>query len=312
MSLSPAYGIDEVLAGVEDGVGRLVLNRPHAINALTLPMVDAVSAQLVAWAEDDGVESVRLTGAGDRGLCAGGDVRAMRESTLAGTGDAAAFLRGEYELVRLLAHYPKRLEAVMTGVTMGGGLGLAAYGSLRMVDETSRIAMPETVIGLYPDAGVLWQLSRAPGGLGTFLALTGATVGGGLAIRAGLADSGMRDEVPPPWVDICFAGDDPAAMIDALATFDDDLARQTVTDLLSRSPLSVCVALEALRRAQGMSTADEVIDQDLVVGPTMVGQPDFVEGVRAQLVDKDRSPRWSYAHVRDVPREHVLAMFGEV
>ena len=171
MTLEPVTGGD-VLAGIDDGVGRLVLNRPRAINALTLGMIDDLADRLTAWADDDRVERVVLTGAGERGLCSGADVRALREFALADDPAVDDFFRREYRVNAQIATYPKPYEARMTGITMGGGLGVSAHGSVRIVDATSQLAMPETGIGLFPDVGMLWHLSRA-GAAGTFVALTG-------------------------------------------------------------------------------------------------------------------------------------------
>lgn len=306
----------EVLFEVSAGVGRIVLNRPRAINALTVEMMRAMTSWLVAWRDDAAVVSVELRGAGDRGLCSGADVRALREVVLAG-GDYMDFFRVEYALDALIATYPKPYTAFMSGITMGGGLGLSAHASRRVVDGTSLLAMPETIIGFEPDVGVLFHLAAAPGELGTYLAMTGNSVGASDAILVGLADE-CDGECPPgwladsrSWIDECFAGDDPAAIVARLEAHPDPRAAAAASDIRARSPLSVAVALEAIRRAAGMTSVVEVLAQDATLALNMIAGHDFVEGVRAQLVDKDRNPRWRHAMVEDVSRDEVLACFAE-
>lgn len=296
--MMPTAGVAEVLSTVAGRVGRIELNRPAAINALTRPMIDALLAVLIDWAADDRVDRVVLTGAGARGLCAGADVRALREQVLTGSGDPMEFFGREYRLNALIDGYPKPYEVHMTGIVMGGGLGLAAYGSRRLVDATTRLAMPETGIGFFPDVGISFLLARAPGELGTYVALTGATVDAGVGVTAGLADGPIEPAPVAGWITECFAGDDAAEILARLESdWDSPEPGECAALLRTRSPLSVCVALEAIRRAATMGSVAEV------------HHPDFAEGVRAQLVDKDRQPRWSYGRVEHVPRDEVLAVF---
>jgi enoyl-CoA hydratase len=316
-------GTGEVLVDTVDGVGRLVLNRPRAINALTRAMIDTLAATLDRWADDDRVESVLLTGAGDRGLCSGADVRALRELALAGDPAADAFFRQEYRLNALIASYPKPYVARMTGITMGGGLGVSAHGSRRLVDGTSRLAMPETGIGLFPDVGMLWYLSRA-GAAGAYMALTGLAVGASTAIRVGLADAwnGPEDDqrnedddgdaAGEDWVGDCFGA---PGLVEVLERLEGDWETKGPEDcakvLRSRCPLSLAVTWEALQRAKAMSSVDQVLAQDLALATYLVHHRDFAEGVRAQLVDKDRTPRWSHARLEDVTQADVARAFGE-
>jgi enoyl-CoA hydratase len=308
--------ITEVLAHVENGVGRLVLNRPRAINALTPGMVDSLSAQLSEWASDDRVERVLLTGAGERGLCSGADVRALRDLALAGDPGADRFFRHEYRLNAMVASYPKPYQVRMTGITMGGGLGVSAHGSLRVVDETSQLAMPETGIGLFPDVGMLWYLSRA-GALGTYMALTGLPVDGATALRIGLADmwAGVSDPPSPrddDWITECFSADDPLEILARLeGDWDSSPPAECAALLRARCPLSVAVTSEALERARRMGGVEDVLAQDLVLATYFVHHADFAEGVRAQLVDKDRSPHWSHVRLEDVTPTDVSRAFGE-
>ena len=308
--------ITEVLGSIQDGVGRITLNRPGAINALTPSMIDGLSVLLEGWAADDGVERVVLTGAGERGLCSGADVRALRELALAGDAGADRFFSHEYRLNAMIASYPKPYEARMTGITMGGGLGLSAHGSVRVVDATSRLAMPETGIGLFPDVGMLWHLSRG-GALGTYMALTGLPVDGVTAIVVGLADTWGGEGEPPAaleedWIEECFNAGDP---LEILARLEGDweipAPGRCAALLRTRCPLSVAVTWEALQRARTMAGLEDVLAQDLVLAPYLVHHADFAEGVRAQLVDKDRSPRWSHARLEDVTDGDLAEAFGE-
>ncbi|MGV8848970.1 MAG: enoyl-CoA hydratase/isomerase family protein [Propionibacteriaceae bacterium] len=315
MTLEPVTNGD-VLAGVEDGVGRLVLHRPRAINALTPGMIDDLANRLTAWADDDRVECVVLTGAGERGLCSGADVRALREFALAGDPAVDDFFRREYRVNAQIATYPKPYEARMTGITMGGGLGVSAHGSARVVDATSQLAMPETGIGLFPDVGMLWHLSRA-GAAGLFVALTGLPVDGATALALGLADTWQGDGDPTDakldqgWVTECFSAAGPVEILGRLDGDWDTPAPGEVAEVLrSRCPLSVAVTWEALRRAAVLDL-DQVLAQDYILATYFAHHADFAEGVRAQLVDKDRSPQWSHASLESVTPADIATAFGE-
>lgn len=342
----PAEGHgEEVVYAVDGPLGRVRLNRPHAINALDRASVDSLLHQLRRWADDDRIAAVVLDGAGERGLCAGGDVRALREAVLAGRSqEAVDYWEAEYAVDALVADYPKPYVAWMDGIVMGGGVGVSAHGSVRLVTERTQLAMPEVIIGFFPDVAGLHPLSRAPGETGTHVALTGAPVGGADALLVGMADalvpSTVKEQVlaalredptqdarslaarvggeeaetswleqQRPWIDECYRGDDPAEILRRLREHTAPQAHQAAELISARSPHSVAVALEALRRAARMSIP-EVLAQDLRLGPVFAAHPDFAEGVRAQLVDKDRQPRWQHASVADVPRAAVLAAFG--
>jgi enoyl-CoA hydratase len=304
----------EVIAEVAAGVGRIRLNRPRQINALTVPMMHTLAGVLDDFAADDGVTSVELSGAGDRGLCAGADVRALRERALTG-GDVTEFFTTEYGVDLQIAAFPKPYRAVMTGITMGGGLGLSAHGSQRVVDASSRLAMPETQIGLFPDVFMTPLLARMPDEIGTHLALTGASVNAADALRLGLADeaSGALPEPDPllaaGWIPECYAGDDPVVIVQRLEAHADPAAREAAAELRRRSPLSVAVTLEALRRAARIASLPDLLPQELGLAVRLATGPDFAEGVRAQLVDRDRNPRWSHARLEDVGRDEVLSYF---
>ncbi len=329
---------DDVHFARDGALGRVLLNRPRAINALTAPMCASMQAELLAWADDPQDSAVSIEGAGERGLCAGGDVRAVREAGLAGTRDGIDFWKQEYELDALIAEYRKPVIAVMDGIVMGGGLGLSMFAGLRLLTETSRLAMPETIIGFFPDVAATYLLARAPGEVGTHLALTGATVEAADAIYVGLGDVVVSraeidavlaraaageavearvtlDPGPAPlaeqrdWIDQCYVGDDPVAIVGRLRDHPAEEARAAAETIAQRSPFAVAVALEALRRAASAGSVREVLEADSVISEGMLGHPDFAEGVRAQLVDKDRSPRWADASLAEVDRDRVLAVF---
>lgn len=325
---------DDVRFADDGALGRIELNRPKAINALTTPMVTDIGTVLRRWADDDAIAAVAITGAGERGLCAGGDVRAVREAIAAGDLDQPyEFWRSEYAVNAQIADYPKPYVAIMDGIVMGGGVGISAHGNRRLVTERTKIAMPETIIGLFPDVGALWLLANAPGEFGTHLALTGSTIDGPSAITAGLADAMIDsasipqvldtlargesiDEltsVPEPvelpaWLE-AYAGDDAAQIVARLEASDDADARAAAEAIRARSPFSVSVTLAALRRAAAMSSVHEVLAQDLVLGRHFLAEPDFAEGVRAQLVDKDRNPKWRHASLDEVDPAEVEAAF---
>jgi enoyl-CoA hydratase len=311
--------MSDVRFETEEGVGRVTLNRPQAINALTTAMLADVGEQLAIWRDDADVQRVHLVGAGERGLCSGADVRQLRANVI-DRGEVAAevFFAVEYAVDALIAGYPKPIRADMFGITMGGGLGLSVHCSERVVRADSRLAMPETIIGLFPDVGVLFELSRAPGELGTHLALTGGSVGAADAVLVGLAD---RIEGASPageladqrgWIDACYAGDDPLQIVHRLEAHAEPEARATADVLRQRCPFSVAVSLAAIRRAATLPDVASVLAQDLALAVPMVLRPDFADGVRAQLVDKDRTPAWDPARLEDVDPADVAALFTDL
>ncbi|WP_367039503.1 enoyl-CoA hydratase/isomerase family protein [Streptomyces sp. Je 1-332] len=340
----PTADSDEapVLLRVHGRAGYLVLNRPRAINALNHTMVRLLDDALTAWERDDDITTVVLTGEGARGLCAGGDIRSIHDDVRAGGGAASvAFWRDEYRLNARIARFPKPYVAVMDGIVMGGGVGVSAHGSVRIVTERSRIAMPETGIGFVPDVGGTYLLSRAPGELGTHLALTGAAVGAGDAILCGLADHFVPSErlaeftaalaeadvseviaeyaAAPPggelavqreWIDACYAHDSVEEIVDRLYNSGDRAAKETAETILSKSPISLKVTLAALRRARGLASLEQVLDQEYRVSAAAITAPDLVEGIRAQVVDKDRDPHWSPAELAQVSDADVARHFA--
>ena len=329
---------DEVLYARDGHLGRILLNRPKVINALTDQMVSSLMSQLRDWAKDAAVVAVSIQGAGERGLCSGGDIRALRRDVLAGLIDPVQFWGDEYRMNAAIASYPKPFVAFMDGVVMGGGVGISAHGSLRLVTERSRVAMPETGIGFFPDVGSLFLLSRAPGEIGTHLAMTGLSVGGADAVSCGLADALVASQDIPgliarlaggeslgpgvgnatavgdlaaerDWIDSCYAGNDPVTIVRALREHPAVGAQRCADVLQTRSPLAVCVALEAIRRASRMNTLAQVLAQDLMLAGTFASSPDFFEGVRALLVDRDNAPRWRHGSLEDVDPAEVARLF---
>ncbi|WP_055702290.1 enoyl-CoA hydratase/isomerase family protein [Streptomyces silaceus] len=338
-------GDDPVLLRVEGRAAHIVLNRPRALNALTHAMVRRIDAALTAWESDPAVETVVLTGEGGRGLCAGGDIRSIHEDVTTGTGDATrAFWRDEYRLDARIARYPKPYVAVMDGVVMGGGVGISAHGSVRLVTERSRVAMPETGIGFVPDVGGTYLLGLAPGELGTHLALTGTQLTAGDALRCGLADhfvpsaslpaliadlagAPVRDvlaryvrDAPPgpladerPWIDHCYAAETVEEIMARLLADGSRPAKEAAEALLSRSPVALKVTLASLRRARGLGSLEAVLDQEYRVSCAALTAPDLAEGIRAQVIDKDRSPRWNpgtFTEVSDVDVDRYFAPLG--
>ena len=327
----------ELIARVQGRLGHLTLNRPAQINALSVELITRLQDQLAAMAADDRVELVLVDGAGERGLCAGGDVKALYSGIVTGAGPGEFFTR-EYAMNAAIAHYRKPYVAVMDGITMGGGVGISGHGSVRIVTEHSKLAMPETAIGLFPDVGALYLLARCPGDLGTHLALTGARLDAAQALRAGLADHFLPVDrlpslvqrltdgraalehiewpAPPPeppglepgWIDACYAPDSVEEILGLLDARPEQAARAAAASIRSMSPTSVKVTLAAIRRARSM-TVDEVLQQDGSLIPHFLAHPDLREGIRAQVIDKDRSPRWNPATLKDVSDDDVLGYF---
>lgn len=293
-------------------VATILLNRPEAINALNLRMLELLLSRLRR--AEDGELGYELRGAGTRGLCAGADVRELRGIVLSG-GDVRGFFETEYTLDLAIASFAGPFTAHMTGITMGGGLGLSAHCRDRVVDATSVLAMPETQIGLFPDVFVSHILARMPGRVGYHLALTGASVNAADAIHLGLADrcAGPLPEPDPTlsgeWIQECYSAEDPVEILGRLAEHADPAARLAAAEIARRSPLAVAVAVEALGRAAGFATIADQYDHEVALAVRMATGPDFAEGVRAQLVDRDRKPRWAHAGLSDVSREEVLSYF---
>ena len=336
-------GTDEVQIRIEGRAGRITLNRPQALNALTHAMVMAIEAALRAWESDRRVSLVIIDAAGDRAFCAGGDIADLYRCGLAG--DFAAgrrFWAEEYRLNRLIRHYPKPFVALMDGIVMGGGVGMAAHGSHRVVTERSMVAMPECAIGLVPDVGASLLLATAPGRLGEYLGLTGFRMGAADAILAGFADVAMAsDRLPelvarlveigdPGVVDIYatdpadagvladrrgqidqwFAGPDAAAIVAALAADASDFAEETLNAVRKGSPLSVAATLAIIRAVRQDPTVENALRHEYRFTFRSQEQGDLQEGIRAAVIDKDRNPQWPVARLEDLPAARVSAMLA--
>lgn len=331
---------EDLLVTVRGHVGHLTLNRPKAINSLTHPMVTEMTAALTAWEHDDDVHAVVVSGAGDRGLCAGGDIVAIYHSAKAGGAEARLFWHDEYLLNAYIGRYPKPYVALMNGITMGGGVGISAHGDVRVVTEATKMAMPEVGIGFVPDVGGTRILAHAPGLLGLHAALTGAPFGGADAIAMGFADhyvphadlasfveaiesDGVERAVadfaqePPAgeladhreWIDRCYAGESVAGIVDALRNEEDPAATKAADLISSRSPVALSVTLAAVRRARSLSSLEDVLQQEFRVSCAALRSHDLVEGIRAQVIDKDRNPQWNPATLDAVTDADVEAYF---
>ncbi|MGO4857183.1 enoyl-CoA hydratase/isomerase family protein [Arthrobacter sp. 2MCAF14] len=329
----------EVLFEKHGHLGVITLNRPQAVNALTAGMVHAMLEQLTAWADDDAVKTVLVHGAGDRGLCAGGDIVAIYDDILRHGDQTADFWAAEYRLNSLIARYPKPYVAFMDGLVLGGGVGISAHGSIRVVTERTRTGMPETTIGFVPDVGGTLLLSRSPGESGTHAALTGAHLSGGDALFLGLADHFVPSESLPAlaealesstaeaavgrfvqeppasalsgqrdWIDEAYGSDDAEEIVARLRDAGGEAAAAADT-IEAKSPTAVKVTLESLRRVRELSL-EEALEQEYRVGVRCLAGPDFREGIRAQVVDKDRNPQWKPASLAEVSRAAVEGFFA--
>jgi enoyl-CoA hydratase len=331
---------DEILIRVDGGVGLITLNRPKAINSLTHNMVTVLDRVLTHWADDPAITAVVVSGAGERGLCAGGDLVPLYHSARAGGADARKFWFDEYRIDAKVGSYPKPYISLMDGIVMGGGVGVSAHGSIRVVTETSKIAMPEVSIGFIPDVGGTYLLARAPGLLGLHAALTGAPFSGADAIALGFADhyvphaaleaftaavvgegveAAVRayEEEPPAsellaqrhWIDECYRGATAIEIVAALRGHDAGPADDAANLIETRSPVSVSVALRAIRQAAHLDTLEDVLRQEYRTTCGALRSHDFVEGIRAQIVDKDRNPKWSPPSLAAVTEQDVEDYF---
>lgn len=334
---------EDILTRVANGIGYLTLNRPKAINSLNHGMVTGLRAVLTEWEQDSAISAVVLSGAGERGLCAGGDVVAIYHSARADGIQARRFWYDEYLMNAQIGRFPKPYVALMDGIVMGGGVGVGAHANTRVVTDTSKVAMPEVGIGFIPDVGGAYLLSRAPGLLGLHAALTGAPFSGADAIalrfadhfvphdkveslRTAIAEDGVEQAiaahaVEPPasnlaaqrdWIDECYAGETVAEIVAALRGHDAGPANEAADLIATRSPIALSVTLEAVRRAAKLGTLEDVLAQDYRVSSASLRSHDLVEGIRAQLVDKDRNPKWSPASLAQVTPAEVESYFAPV
>jgi enoyl-CoA hydratase/carnithine racemase len=345
--------MSDVLVSVEGRIGCITLNRPKALNALSLEMVRSLTQALLAWQTDPQVLAVAVRGTGKEGpfgaFCAGGDIRFFHQAAHAGDASLGDFFTEEYRLNHLIHTYSKPYIAFMDGIVMGGGMGISQGASVRVVTERTKMAMPETNIGLFPDVGGGFFLSRCPGRLGEYLGLTGQMLSGPQAVAAKLADialpSGMLEPIwqkmvsspfenaesverwvlaqagaltpekltPQPQIDEVFGLPSIAAMLDKLETARDEWSQKTAHALRHRSPLMLHVVLEQIRSARQMGLADDLrMERDMVhhcFHLRAVTDSDTVEGIRALAVDKDHSPKWKPAQVEEVDAAEAARFF---
>ncbi|WP_417269582.1 enoyl-CoA hydratase/isomerase family protein [Celeribacter sp.] len=317
-----------------DGMaGRITLERPDALNALTPTMCDAISAALGSWAKDDAISLLIIDAEGDKAFCAGGDIAQVYAEGVAGNaGFAQEFWRREYHMNAALFHFPKPVVTFLHGYTMGGGVGVGCHGSHRIVDHSSRVALPECAIGLVTDVGGTLLLARAPGRLGEYLAATAFRMGPQDAIYAGFADyliprktwpdliaalsqTGDLDlidasalptddaplKVLQPQIDAHFAGTTLRDILNALDHSDaPDFAAQTLAFMEKNDPLAMTASVELVQRARGVDTIEAALEQEFRFTYRAVKDADILEGIRARIIDRDSAPNWSHT-LRDVP-----------
>lgn len=331
----------DILIRTEGRAGRITLNRPDALNALTWDMCLEIERALDAWAADDAVSLLLIDGAGERAFCAGGDIAEMYATGKAGNFDyGRRFWADEYRMNAKLFHFPKPVVTFLQGFTMGGGVGVGCHGSHRIVGESSRIAMPECGIGLVPDVGGSLLLAQAPGRIGEFLGLTGDRMDAGDAIFAGFADyflpeSGWEDlkttlcesgdweavdraATPAPaarlagWqaeIDAVFGGERLADIYRAMPADEIPEPIAHAAKLMARNaPLSMACAVEIIHRVRARPRIEFALEQEYRFTARSMEHGDFIEGIRAAIVDKDRKPRWQHASWEDVRQPDVTKM----
>jgi enoyl-CoA hydratase len=327
----------DLIARREGSAGIIRLNRPKAINAVTLEMFREIGKALDEFETDPAVGLILLEGAGERGLCAGGDL-------------GKVFWREEYDLNAWIARYPKPYVAFMDGLVMGGGVGLSAHGGHRVVTERTRLAIPEVGLGFFPDVGGTWLLSHAPGETGTYFGLTGQNMNGPDAIYAGFADAGVPSRKLPllrealvnlgagvdsarvkaaiagfatgettgpvaairPRIDAWFAHGRMDDIIAALHRDGSELARSTLKTLSEKSPRGMVVTLKLLRLARASATLEECLAREYRAAQAVFASEGYREGVRAAVIDKDREPKWSPPRIDQVTPEMIAPYFANV
>ena len=331
---------EQTLIARQDGrIGRILMNRPKALNALDIEMIRGIAVALEQWRDNPQVHAVVIEGAGDRAFCAGGDIRAVRQASMDGRHqDVEAFFAEEYALNAIIATYPKPYIALIDGICMGGGIGVSVHGAYRVASEHAMFAMPETAIGFFPDVGASYFLPRLPGSVGMYLALTGSRVLGADAVHSGLATHftprarigdlsaalavdglaalGAFAETAPAGtlsaqhdaIERCFNVGSVQEVFQRLEAEGGDWAGATLTTLRAMSPSSLFWSMQLIREGADRSLA-QCLAAELKLTRTVTGHPDFLEGVRAMVVDKDRQPKWQPARMEDVNSANIAKMF---
>ncbi|MGR3501433.1 enoyl-CoA hydratase/isomerase family protein [Pseudaestuariivita sp.] len=323
---------------IEGRAGRITLTRPQALNAMTYDMCLAIEAALDAWRSDNSVALVLFDAAGDRAFCAGGDIAEMYATGTAGDFEyGRTFWRDEYRLNAKLFEYPKPVVSFLQGFTMGGGVGIGCHGTHRIVGDTSQIAMPECGIGLVPDVGGSLMLALAPGRLGEYLGTSGALMGPGDAIYASFADHYLPEEAwedakakiietgdpdavawspapdaplhaLQPDIDRHFGGETLGDIARSLAAEDSDFARDTLKKLSRNAPLAMASCVEIVHRVRANPGIRSALDQEFRYTYRAMEQGDFLEGIRAAIIDKDRSPKWAHESISALGQMDVTHM----
>lgn len=334
--------MSDILIREEGRAGRITLNRPETLNGLTHEMILEMEAAIDRWTRDDAVSLVLIDAEGGRAFSSGGDIQKLYETGRAGDyGFGRRFWRDEYRTNAKIANFPKPYVAFMDGIVMGGGVGVSAHGSHRIVTDRTMAAMPECGIGLVPDVGGTWLLGRAPGRLGEYLGLTGARMSGADAIHAGFADmyiasgdlaalaarlcesgdpaAAAEFAQPAPdsalasqqgEIERCFAGDTVLDCLAALDGLEADWAQKAAKAIRRNSPTALICTLEAVRRARGFSRLEDALELEYRFVSRCMEQGDFLEGIRAAIIDRDRKPKWNPARLEDVTPEMASAMLA--
>jgi enoyl-CoA hydratase len=335
----------DILTRVEGHAGLISLNRPSALHALTLDMVHAMTEVLLKWRKSRKVKCVIIDHAEGRGFCAGGDIAFLRDSALNDGGKRGRnFFHDEYQLNHLLFTYPKPIVAFMDGITMGGGVGISQPARFRVATENTRLAMPETGIGLFPDVGGGWYLSRLEGRVGPFLALTGARLDGAECTALDLATHYLPSEaleeakerigsedadridgilgtlsVTPPTARIVdnlflinrhFASDRFEDILASIEADEGDWAMKEMATLRTKSPQTCKVALRQLSESSKLTDFADNMAMEYRIGSRVLMRPDFAEGVRAVIVDKDHAPQWNPATAEEVTETLIDEIFA--
>ncbi len=334
---------EDILTRTDGKAGIISLNRPAALHALTFDMCHAMIAALSSWASDDAVQTVIIDHAEGRGFCAGGDIRFLADSAAKGGKGGRKFFHDEYQLNHQMFTYPKPIVAFMDGITMGGGVGISQPAKFRVATENTRFAMPETGIGLFPDVGGGWYLSRLEGRVGQYLALTGARIAGPGCLALGLATHYLPSEalpeaksriaedpdriegilgqlsVKPPeskiveqlaQINRLFASDVYEEILAALEADGTDWAQKELAILSTKSPQTCKVALRQLADSAKLDDFADNMRMEYRIAHRVIVRPDFIEGVRAVIVDKDNAPKWNPASPEDVSDALLETIFA--